>query len=375
VRVTVPLEEGTAGGLINSKWGTNTLNPETFVDTERYSLRPFTDSDYEAAARVNREVEPEFYRTAEENRHWAEVLTAEPGRICHRIVAEERRSGDVVALGGLEHAVFGYHPQKYWLVVTVSPAHRGHGIATEMYSILEREALARNAICLWSGAREDHPEGVRFLERHGFSIQRKSWESRLDLTRTDLAGIPDRSALLRDRGIRFTTFSEEGATDPAVRQRLYRLQTIASADVPRMGEYRPISFEQFVSVDLEDPQTVLDGLFLAAHGDDYVGMTTLYRDGSRPESLRIGLTGTHPAFRRWGIASELKRRSVEYARGHGFRYLATMNDSRNQAIWAINQKLGFVRAAAWVEGEKWLTATPVSGSSNPPSLGSSGTDV
>ena len=345
------------------------------MDTERYSLRPFADSDYDAAARISRESEPDFSQTAEESRHWNDVLATEPGRISHRLVMEERSSGDVVALGTLEHAVFGYHPQKFWLVVTVSPAHRRRGIATEMYSILEREALSRHATCLWSGAREDHPGGVHFLERHGFVIRRKSWESRLDLARADLPRIPDRSARLQDQGIRFTTFSEEGAGDPDVRQRLYRLQSLASADVPRMGEYRPISFEQFVAVDLEDSEAVLDGLFLAAHGDDYVGMSSLFRDGGRPETLRVGLTGTHPDFRGRGIASALKRRSVEYARGNGFRYLATRNDSLNHAIWAINEKLGFQRTAAWVEGEKWLTTTPLRGTANPPPIGSSGTDI
>ena len=77
--------------------------------------------------------------------------------------------------------------------------------------------------------------------------------------------------------------------------------------------------------------------------------------------MRVGFTGTRAAYRGRGIASELKRRALEYARGKGFRYLRTVNDSLNLRMWAINEKQGFRRTVEWVALERRL------GPEDPPS--------
>jgi GNAT superfamily N-acetyltransferase len=322
------------------------------MDHVAYSVRPFTDPDYEAEGRIDHEVDPKHAHTADEIRHWTEAGAAAPGRVNFKLVVEDRESSAVVAYGGLQNLGSSYHPQKFWVGVGVELAHRHRGIGRELYTLLEREALARKVLCLWGGARDDDARSLRFLGQQGFVPVRKTWLSRLDVAAADLARFPDRSGTLSDLGIRLSTIQAEGPARREVREGLYSLATLAAADIPRQGDYTPVTFEEFAAFDLDGPGVIHAGTFVACKGQEIVGMSSLERVQSQPDTLRVGFTGTHPKFRGLGIASELKRRAVEYAREHGYRYLVTANDSLNRPIWAINKKLGFRQEVIWVQAEK-----------------------
>jgi RimJ/RimL family protein N-acetyltransferase len=218
-------------------------------------------------------------------------------------------------------------------------------------------ARARSALLLWVEAREDDPRSVRFLERHGFVTKGRMWESRLDLGTVDLSKLPDRTERLLTDGLRFTTAAAEGIQRPEVRAGLHRLHVASAADIPRLGEYTPHPFEVFAANHLDAPEVIPEAIFLAAAGNEFVGMSSLLRSAALPDTLGVAYTGTDPRFRRRGLALELKRRAVAYARAHGYRYLVTGNDSRNAAMWAINEKIGFRRAMTWIQGEKVFPAT------------------
>jgi GNAT superfamily N-acetyltransferase len=100
------------------------------------------------------------------------------------------------------------------------------------------------------------------------------------------------------------------------------------------------------------------GIFLACTTDEVVGMSSLLTDLGRPDTLRVGYTGTHPAFRGRGIATELKRRSAEFARERGYRFLVTGNDSLNRPMLGINERFGFHAETVWIQGERPLSDIP-----------------
>jgi mycothiol synthase len=321
------------------------------VDRDRYVVRPFEAADYEVEARINAAYDPTA-ATAEETRHWVETEAAEPGHVNVAYVAQEREPGVAVAYARLNHTSSNFHPKKFWVSAHVDPAYAHQGIGSHLYALLEERAVALGAIALWSGYREDHAPSARFFDRHGFTAVRKSWQSRLALADAGASVPPDRSGTFSARGITFTTLANEGAARPEVRRRVYELSRLGSADAPRLGAYTPVSFERFVGTDLDTPRALPEAYFLARREDQYVGMTTLERMAARPDSLLVGFTCTHPEFRGLGIAVELKRRSVAWARAHGYRFLVTTNDSLNARMWAINERLGFRRETTWVLGEK-----------------------
>lgn len=323
------------------------------MDHERYFVRPFTDRDYEASSRISRLLNPELPFTAEEERHWVESFRA-PHLLEERWVVAERKTGNVVAQAALHHSAFSFHPQRFWTLVEVDPAHRGRGIGRTLAALVESEAATHRAETLWTSVRKDDPRSLEFARRMGFGILRRLWLSKLDLTLAEPPPSPDRAASLEKQGIRFTTLAQEGPERDDVRRRLFDLEIETSKDVPRMGEFTPISFEQFLGI-LTSPGFMPEAYFLAADRERYVAMTNLTRLEAEPDCLLVGFTGTRRDYRGRGLASELKHRAFEYARQRGVRALRTVNDSLNMAMWGINEKQGFRVVVEWVEHERHLS--------------------
>ena len=323
------------------------------MDEQKYRLRDFEKRDYPSAARLQNRVDPSDPTTPEELQHWWELLDRPP--YVHREFAvEERESGSLVAHGGIAQVPFNYDPERFWLSVQVDPEHRGRGIGQCLYDRSEREAIERAAVGLWSSVRAEEPASVRFLQRQGFVERRRIWVSRLDLARVDLSGFSDRSAALAAEGIRLSTLAAEGPDRPDVREKTFRLCESSARDVPIVGRHTFPSFADFVRLEFEGPEFCPDAVFVAIRGDEYVGLSSNSITPAEPDTLRIGFTGVLKEYRGRGIATELKRRAIEYARHRGLRTIRTGNDSLNAPIWAINQRLGFVRAKTWINAEKAL---------------------
>ena len=320
------------------------------MDRGKYFVRPFREEDYESWSRISRTVNPEFAFTAEEERHWERQFMVAPF-INEKWIVEDRGSGEAVALASMSHSPFSFDPHKFWAFVAVDPEHRRRGLGQALSALLESEASAHHALCFWTNVRWDDPRSLEFARRLGFVELRRLWMSVLDLAQSGSATAPDRGAQLEHEGIRFTVLSAEGPTRPEVRHRLFELVDEAGRDVPRMGDYSPITFEQFEG-ELFGPTFLPDAIFLACEGETYVGVSTLERSLADPESLRVGFTGTRAKLRGRGIASELKRRALEYARAAGVRYLRTVNDSLNLRMWAINERQGFRRTIEWSAQER-----------------------
>jgi mycothiol synthase len=324
------------------------------MDTTRYTIRPFEDSDYEATVRIFAEDGPGLVETPHELRRRDSLREGDSGHFSLRLAVQDRPSREVVACGSLATSLHTFHPQKFWIAALVDRAHRREGLGDALYNELERAAVGRRAITLWSGYKEGDRAGSTFFEKHQFVEGERIWTSRLDLAGTGSTLLGNDLPTREFEGIRVTTLPAEGPHRPEVRRRLYALSLVISPDAPRMGDYTPSSFEEFVRNEIESTAYVTDGYFLAVAGDEFVGMTSLEKDGDRPDTLRIGFTGTHPNFRGRGIATELKRRAIRFARDRGYRFLVTNNNSLNQPIWAINEKLGFRREQTWVQGAKEL---------------------
>lgn len=82
-----------------------------------------------------------------------------------------------------------------------------------------------------------------------------------------------------------------------------------------------------------------DAQFLAAAGDEWVGLTNLQlREATRAE---FGVTVVRRGYRRRGIARALKLLALDYLRRRGVRSVHTRNDPTNTPILCLNRDLGF----------------------------------
>jgi len=315
------------------------------MDSRRYFLRPFFEADYEAVAQLETKLTPEFPSSPDTARSWDRLLAA--SHYLHESwVVEERDTGTVVGAASMYHTPYSFDPHRFRVSVEVDPEHLHRGIGRALAALLDAEAVAHRATCFWTNVRRDDPRALRFAAQNGFAELRTMWMSLLDVAHSSAASFEERSDLLERDGIRFTTLAQEGVGRPEVLHRLFDLWNETGRDVPRIGKFTPVSFEQF-SAEFDEPHLIPEAVFLAAHGDSYVASSHLERDLGQLDTLIVGYTGTRAEYRGRGLATELKRRSLDYARAHGTRYLRTFNDSLNQPIWAINAKLGFRRVLEW----------------------------
>ncbi|HKN06137.1 MAG TPA: GNAT family N-acetyltransferase, partial [Thermoplasmata archaeon] len=255
------------------------------MDRAKYFVRPFADRDYEALAAIDAKVNPEFHFSAEEQRHW-EAQFMGPRLVNEKWVVEERATGTVVAAGSMSHSAFSYDARKFWASVQVGPGHRGRGIGQALSALIESEAVSHQAVCLWTNVRKDDSRSLAFSHRHGFRELRRVWVSALDLTRSTHIEEAVRAGPLEREGIRFTRLSEEGPDRLEVRHKLFDLLDETSRDVPRLGEFSPISFDQFVG-EFDAPAFLPEAWFLAYDGETYVAMSNLEKSLTESDSLRV----------------------------------------------------------------------------------------
>jgi RimJ/RimL family protein N-acetyltransferase len=83
-----------------------------------------------------------------------------------------------------------------------------------------------------------------------------------------------------------------------------------------------------------------------------VGISRLQRSAWQPDVLDQGFTGVDPDYQGRGIALALKVRTIEFAQAHGFAAIATQNDTTNEPMLHINERLGFRREPAWIMFER-----------------------
>lgn len=323
------------------------------MDSRRYSVRPFRDSDYEVYARLRNRYRPAQPLSTEELRHRAGAYLA-PGGLRRWYVAVEEAGHRPVAWAALDQRSYNYDPRRCWANVFVDPDHQGRGIGRTLSSLLEEEARRHEMVALWAEVRADFGRGVEFFLRQGFSELRRRRLSRVDLAAANVGGLPDRARVLRFEGIEFATLATEGPDREEVRRRYYELVRSAEADAPELGGRTPRTYEQFVRAELRAPGFFPEGTFLARTSSEFVGVTALERVGGDPGRVRVAFTGTSPRYRHQGIATELKRRAIGFAQRLGYLWMDTETDAANVAIGTINEGLGFKTMATYVLGEKRL---------------------
>lgn len=80
---------------------------------------------------------------------------------------------------------------------------------------------------------------------------------------------------------------------------------------------------------------------MALEGGRVVGFATLAPLAARPGALEHELTAVLRSHRRRGIAEALKRTQLAWAAAAGYSLLVTYTQEGNDAIRALNRKLGY----------------------------------
>jgi mycothiol synthase len=206
----------------------------------------------------------------------------------------------------------------------VLPPARCAGVGTALL-----RALAAHLTGLGSTTASAHVDGndggsLAFADRLGFEEVDRQVEQVL------VVGDPVPAPVPPD-GVVFATLAER----PELLRESYPLATEGYAD---MAVYTAvtISLDDWLS---GDDANLPEGSFVALAGDEIVGLSGLCRnpDGA----VEDGLTVVRRDWRRRGLAEALKRSKLEWAAANGVEQIATWTQTGNEAMRALNERLGY----------------------------------
>lgn len=309
-------------------------------------MRPFGEADYEAVCAVATTLQPDTPWSAE---RW---LGADRTRAPHLKTGGLLAELEGRTVGFVRYTQYAdyFQPDKVVSFGGVLPEFRRQGFGDLLLAGLERQLLTVGVTQLQAEVSEADPATLTFLNRSGFRETWRRFEYRLDVRRAASSALEPLESRLAGEGVRVMTY-QNLAADPDLDEKLRMLNWKLENDVPYGEAPQKLSPAEFSRERLEPEQVLKDALFIALNGETFVGMSSLWRYGTR---LETDFTGVLPAYRGRGVAALMKLKGVRYAQENGFAELRTANDAVNGPMRRLNESLGFVAQPALLRLEKQL---------------------
>jgi GNAT superfamily N-acetyltransferase len=213
--------------------------------------------------------------------------------------------------------------------IGVMPEHRRSGLGSRLYELVEQHVRSLGAHRFTSFVREAADDGRAFARRRGFTEGRREQYRELDVTTAALRNSPPPSdaELVRLR-------------DVLDREReLFELYDSAHSDMPG-DETWTLEFDEWLRETLHSPVLDVDLSAVVLVGGRLAAFAWLNsdREGGVGENE---MTGTHPEFRRRGLARLAKEQSIRSAAEAGLHTLYTSNETTNADMLSLNEHLGY----------------------------------
>lgn len=306
-------------------------------------FKPFADDrDYIDALELRNRAHPYHARTIEEARAADEGLPKD--RHFSRFLARDA-SGTAVARASVSE-----EPSKegriFWVNVIFSDdtiaAHGGD----KAWEFTETIAFENKATELITIEKATDVAVVSILEARGWECAQRNPESRLHVTSFDPSPFLDAFRTVADAGVDLFDASELARRDPnSWKQRYWRMIMDLVKDVPLPVAVDEMPYEEF-AVFLEPPLFDPTTHWIAAKGDQLVGVSEIAMNQVNPHLGSTHLTAVDRDFRRKGIATALKVKAIESAKERGAEWIYTDNEENNP-MYQLNLALGFEKAWDW----------------------------
>lgn len=218
------------------------------------------------------------------------------------------------------------------------------GIGSLLYDHLLNQALEMGAQTLRARVRDNSADGMRFAKKRGFVMKKHSIEMMFDLKTWDDRRYEPTLQSLRAQGFRFTNMAELGDTQEAHR-RLYALNNNAAATDPGSDGIAPwATFEEFerdvCSSYWYRPEAQIVAIDTGSGEWAAMSAITVFDGADHAYNL---FTGTDVGYRGRKLAQAVKSLALRWARSYGVDTVRTNHNSENEAMIAIDTKLGYVR--------------------------------
>lgn len=313
-------------------------------------IREFQWEDIPAQVRIRNRLFPDTPQAVESVEHFEHTYPPDNPRCRYAV---NNAAGTLVGLGVCDVPVWLDAPGVYRFYAMVDPDWQRRGIGRALLARLEQYADRQGAVRLISDCLENMDGSIRFLERSGFRQFGLRFESVCDLTSFDESRFPSVIDRVTSAGYEITTLAAERLINANADRDLYDLDEVISEDIPWPGGLRAsISYENFRRMTLDSPEADPAAIFIAKRAGVYTGYTAIsFRSSS---STYTSMTGVRREHRGHGLALALKLRSFRLMKERGCTETTTHNDTANQAILALNRKLGYQKRPGVLLWEKML---------------------
>lgn len=265
--------------------------------------RAETEADFALCAAIKNAVQPGEPVTAAELRDDPGARLFLSGEDGYAVVKESSLAGCAFAM------------------VRVLPAARSRGVGSAFLSVCSDEARALGLGALYGRVDGDDDMSLAFLQRRGFVEIAREIEQVRELGAEELPEPPP--------GIQLAELAPEHLAG------VYAVAVDVTPDMALDAEIAAAPYERWLAE--MRGRTV----HVALAGDLVVGFATLAPLAALPDVLEHELTGVLRSHRRRGIAGALKRWQIAWAAAAGYRRLVTFTQEGNEAMRALNLKLGY----------------------------------
>jgi L-amino acid N-acyltransferase YncA len=250
--------------------------------------------------------------------------------------------GQVLGFNGIYRA-FTNLEGNYSIYLIVGQDFQGCGIGSLLYDHLLTLASELGARTLRARVRDTCDDGIRFATQRGFVKIKHSIEMMFDLKTWDESRYEPILRALEAQGFRFTNMAELGDSQEA-RRKLYALNNGASASDPGSDGIPPwAAFEEFEKDVCDSYWYHPDGQIIAidTHTSEWAAMSaiTVFEGADHAYNL---FTGTDIRYRGRKLAQAVKSLALRKARSFGVDMVRTSHNSENEAMIAIDTKLGYL---------------------------------
>ncbi|MDQ3822388.1 MAG: GNAT family N-acetyltransferase [Actinomycetota bacterium] len=232
--------------------------------------------------------------------------------------------------------------RKPYFEVSVTERHRGKGVGSALLTAVRDHALTLGYVALRCSAREDHPGSVEFLERHGFTVTRRTHELtlRLHASPTPARGAPDDVDIdwLGDR--------------PELLTGMYEVAREAAAHRPDFAAGFVRSETGWRIYELGSPHVRFDLTALALAGSSVRGYA-IAQDVPGAETVYHRAMALAPDRQDTGLGEALVAAQIEQARAAGGESLVAL--PWDTGVERLFQGLGYEPGTPWLELEAPLT--------------------
>lgn len=309
-----------------------------------YRMAEYGDFDLEEVVEIARAIRPDDFESVAGLRDWHDTQRS-AGRMCVRWLA--LLEGQIVGSAYIGRSAW-IPPTTIILYVAVHPDHQKRGYGRALLERAEATASERGGERVFSWTEETRSRSMRFLDRAGYEAVERRWESTLDLPRRDLGRLQATVDRIVSSGIRIMSVASLSAERDDWKRDLHSLYTDVEHDVPAPFPIQKIRYEDFEAASLGH-RFIGDGFFVALDGDQLVGLTEPQPVDDVPNAIEQNLTGVRSDYRGRGIALALKAHAAIWAAQAGYTSIRTQNAQSNDAMLAVNDRLGFKRNRATIE--------------------------